>query len=219
MGIDSATYDPPVVPKAEEQPDDDTPTSIEEVMEKFSNPEEIIDVTKIETFFQENINKSRLCISIPVTTEDDAARRDELHIIYKGLLRGIQAYIGINRENPIGSSLEGLIDEATSDIFKHTVLGERFNKIMVLVTKEGSEISFHLVNPARADVNLKKVDEQDSDGVYQPEVHGINMADGLRKSLIDSGCSVKNRHCVVIDEKGPVGVEQDVSIGLPVNLN
>lgn len=193
------------------------PTSIEEVVEKFADPVELTSAEEITSFFENNLNKNRLCITIPVTIEDEATRGQELCQIGVNLRRAIFRYTCVEMDSAIGPSLLGLIGEATSDIAKHTVIGDRFNKIMVLVTKNNLDVSFHLVNPARSDTDLHRIRQEDSSDEYQTEAHGYNLSAGLEKDLLNYGCpSVTDEsHLVQTGGKETVAFERDISIELP----
>lgn len=193
------------------------PTSIEEVVKKFADPIEVTSADEITSFFEDNLNKNRLCIAIPVAAEDEVARKQELNRIGVNLRRAIFKYFRVEIDSAIGPSLLGLIGDATSDIAKHTVLRDRFNKILVLVTKNDLDVSFHLVNPARSDTDLRKIRQEDSSDEYQEEVHGHNLSAGLGKDLINCGCqSVKDKsHLVQSGGEETIAFERDISIELP----
>jgi len=197
--------------------ENEMPTSVEEVAEKFADPVEVTSSEEITSFFEDNHNQNRLCIAIPVTTEDEAARQEELKQIGVNLRRAIFKYTGVEMDSAIGPSLLGLIGEATSDVAKHTVLGDRFNKILVLVTKNDLDVSFHLVNPARSDTDLHKIRQEDSSDDYQDEAHGHSLSAGLEKDLLKYGCPsiTDESHLVQSGDKETVAFERDISIELP----
>ena len=197
--------------------ENEMPTSIEEVVEKFADPVEVNSAEGITSFFEDNPNQNRLCIAIPVATEDEVARGQELKQIGVNLRRAIFKYTGVEMDSAIGPSLLGLIGEATSDIAKHTVLRDRFKKILVLVTKNDLDVSFHLVNPARSDTDLHRVRQEDSLNEYQTEAHGDNLSAGLEKDLLNYGCQsvTDESHLVQAGGKKTVAFQRDISIELP----
>lgn len=193
------------------------PTSVEEVVEKFADPVEVKNAEEITSFFEDNLNQNRLCIAIPVATEDEVTRREELCQIGVNLRRAIFKYTCVEMDSDIGPSLLGLIGEATSDIAKHTVLRDRFNRILVLVTKNDLDVSFHLVNPARPDTDLHEIREEDSGNEYQKEAHGDNLSAELKKDLISNGCHLVDdeSHLVKATGEETVAFERDIHIELP----
>lgn len=196
------------------------PTSIAAVVERFADPTEITDAGEIIPFFENNLDKNRLCIAIPVTTENEETRKQELAQIGQNLRRAIFEYTGLKRASDIGFSLEGLIGEATSDVAKHTVSRDKFNRILTLVTKDDLNISFHLVNPARPDVNLHEIRQEDSLDEYGTIAHGQNLAEGCKKDLLENGCQsvIDESHFVKDDDSETVAVERDISIELPLKV-
>lgn len=198
------------------------PTSVEEVTERFSEPVEISDPDQIVPFFESNIDKDRVCISIPITNENKEERRATLALIGHNLLQAIFAYTKLNRETELGSTIRGLIGEATSDVAKHTVLREKFDHILALVTKDTNiDISFHLVNPARPDVNLNQIQQEDSIDEYDINVHGQSLARGFEEELKEMGCKTvtDESHLVKVANNEVVAVQRDLTInGLPEQL-
>lgn len=219
MAIDGVGYAPETLDglNKDDPSKSEVPMSLSEVTEKFADSIEITSA-EIIPFFASNQDKNRLCVAIPVSTEDEATRKQELGQIGKSLRFAIFQYTGLKRSDSIGASLECLIGEATSDIAKHTMLRERFDKILVMVTRDNLDISFHMVNPARADVNLHAINQPDSQDEYDTEMHGHNLAVGLGKDLLKNGCqSVTDKSHLVRDGKnGTIAVERDISIvGIP----
>lgn len=194
------------------------PTSIEEVAKKFTDPVEVTSTEGITSFFKDNHDQNRLCIAIPVTIENEEARQQEFAKIALTLRTAIFKYTGVEKDSAIGPSLLGLIGEATSDIAKHTVLRDRFSRILVLVTKNDLDVSFHLVNPARPDADLYKINQEDNPDDYEVQAHGDNLSAGLKEYLLCDGCpSVKDESHLVKDNASGeiIAFERDISIELP----
>ena len=219
MGIDSLGPELEILNNQEDEKlvNEEEPINVEEALAQFSDPVEIKKMEDIEIAFKERARERRICISIPVTSIGEADRQTELHLISKLLRKSIFNYTGLSQNTDIGSDIEGIIGEATSDLGKHTFFNEKFSTILVSVSKNGQELAFHLINPARPTVDLGKIEQEDSIEEYSDLVHGQNLAKGLREDLLSKGCKTVEDTSRVVRDAGEekIGVVRDIQIELP----
>jgi len=192
-----------------------TPTTVEEIADLFKDAVEIDNIEDIIPYFEANKDQSRVCIAIPITTEVDEIRRQELLRIGNRLRKALFEYVKIDRSTSIGADIEMLIGEATSDIGKHTVWREKFKAIYVLAIKDNLNIVFQLANPSRPNTDLSQVNQEDSGSQY--ELHGQERAREIEADLMKNGCkNVVDGSYPVKDERDEIlAVERKISIDLP----
>lgn len=195
--------------------DQEEKVSFDEIKSQFENPIEITDISKIKDVFRELKDEHKITISIPVPFSSNENRPQELKMIGSDLRSGIFSYIGLSPESEIGYDIQTLIGEATSDIGKHAFPNEKFEKILVSVSKDGNNLAFHLANPAKSDVDLKTI-EDIPENDYAEQFHGQNIASGVEEDLNEKGCIVKkDKSRVVEDADVKVGVSRDIEIIVP----
>jgi len=72
---------------------------------------------------------------------------------------------------------------------------------MVLVTKNDLNISFYLFNPARSNVDLHTITQEDSPNEYYQRAHGQNLAKGIEADLIANDCSSVSDESHIVKSK------------------
>ncbi|MFA6493242.1 MAG: hypothetical protein WCV58_03835 [Patescibacteria group bacterium] len=198
--------------------DQEEKVSFDEIKSQFENPIEIDDISKIKDVFQELKDEHKITISIPVSICGNEDRSSNLKRISRELRLEIFSYIGLSPESEIGEDIKTFVGEAISDIGKHAFPNEKFEKILVSVSKNGNDLAFHLVNPAKSDVNLniiEDIDGEDELDKYDKQAHGQNIALAIESDLNEKGCIVADKSRIVEDADTNIGVSRDIKITVP----
>lgn len=191
--------------------------NLDQVLSLYQNRVLIENSDEIAKVFEENGDKKSICLEIIIHSTEEDDIRGELALVHRELLRAAYKYTGLSDLTPIGFDIKGILAEMIGDVDKHARPNSSLNRIYFRIGKDGSEISFHIINPANSNVDLTAIDSDYKPDSYDIPSFGQDLARGLEQDLVKNGCrEVSDESHIVIDSNNnKIGVGRDANIVIP----